>query len=294
MGGSTKTQSTSAAPWQPAQAGLQSVLDRAQSIGGDSSIWTPTYSANTTGGVAALGNLGSQPSFGAGAIKNAVGQTQAGMGAGVDALTNSANGSMLNANQYLDPVINKALQDTADKVNSQFSAAGRYGSGAHTGALTRELGGLDMNARLSNYQTERGNQMAAANSLGSLGMQGAQLAPGADQAAAQMTGYQLQAGQLQDAMDQARRMAPATAAQWQAGLTTPIAGLGGTQTGTTTQNPSTAGMIAGGGMMGLGLLTGNPMLVAGGASGIGGGAYGSGNGGAAGAGVGKPLFGLLS
>lgn len=71
----------------------------------------------------------------------------------------------------------------------------------------------------------------------------------------------------------AQRQGPLAALEWLKGTTVPIAGLGSNTEGTTTttQKPSTAGMITGGVMTGLGLLTGNPMLMMGGMGGMGGG-----------------------
>ncbi|MCC6779917.1 MAG: hypothetical protein IT537_25340 [Hyphomicrobiales bacterium] len=262
MGSKTSTQtqasSTSSAPWAPAQAGLKDILNRASTLGNDQSVWRPTFSENTTGGVAALGALGTGPQWSADTMRGVAGHATAGMGTGTDQMTATARGDYLNANPYLDAVINRSMGNTADKVNAQFSAAGRYGSGAHTGVLTQELGGIDAQARLANYGQERSNQLAAAQGLGALGMEGARLAPAADTAAAQQIGYQLSAGQMQDEMDQQLRMSPVQAAEWQAGITRPIAGLGGTSntTGTTTmvQQPNRGQQILGGIMMGGSLL----------------------------------------
>lgn len=258
MGGSKKTETTQQerAPWAPAQAGLQDVLDRSRTLAGDTSVWTPTYSSGTTDGVRRLGEFGAGPSFGANTMRGVIGNATAGMGAGTGQMEATARGDYLNSNRYLDPVLSKIMQETGDRVNAQFSAAGRFGSGAHTGVLTQELGGLDAKARLDNYMQERQNQINAAGNLSSLGMQGASMAPQVDAAAAAQIGYGLQAGQMQDAMDEAKRKAGVNAVNWQAGITTPIAGLGGTSSGTTTSTntPSMGQQIMGGAMMGASIL----------------------------------------
>jgi len=260
MGGSSKkTETTNQTrdPWAPAQSGLKDILAKAQTLGGNMDIWTPTYSNATTGAVNALGQLGQQPSFGAETIRNAVGGATTGAGIGQNQLQQTASGNYLNSNPYLDAALGYAGQNTADMVNSQFSGAGRYGSGAHTGALTRELGGLYSNAMMSNYNTERQNQLGAAGTLNQSGLAAAQMAPTVDAAQAQQIGYGLQAGQMQDQMAQAQRMAPINGLNWQTGVTAPIAGLGGTSNGTTTSSttPSMGQQIMGGVGMGLGLLT---------------------------------------
>jgi hypothetical protein len=71
--------------------------------------------------------------------------------------------------QYLDPANNpyfsKALQNqldnTASTVQSQFAGLGRYGSGADTGELTRQLGQLSTSAMSDQFNREQQNQFAA-------------------------------------------------------------------------------------------------------------------------------------
>ena len=87
--------------------------------------------------------------------------------------------------QYLDPANNpyfsKALQNqldnTASTVQSQFAGMGRYGSGADTGELTRQLGQLSTSAMADQFNREQQNQFAAnqmidASNQGALGLQG--------------------------------------------------------------------------------------------------------------------------
>lgn len=279
MGGSSKTETTNQTrnPWEPAQPGLNDILSKAQQYGNDASMWTPTYSANTTGGVTALGQLGQSASFGGDTTRAVVGQTTQGGQVGQNQLQKTANGDYLNANSYLDPVIQRSLEDTANMVNSQFSGMGRYGSAAQTDALTRQLGGIEMNARLQNYGAERGYQNQAANTLQSASLQGAQIAPNADAADAQRVAQQMAAGQYQDQMDAAIRQAPIQATNWQAGITDPIAALGGTMNGTTTtsQSPNIASMLLGGAMMAGGAMTGSPGMAMSGLGQLGGGMSGN-------------------
>jgi len=72
--------------------------------------------------------------------------------------------------KYLDPSNNPGLQglldqtsrDVTNQVNSQFSMAGRYGSGAQTDVLSRNLADAQNNVLYQNYAQERSNQQAAA------------------------------------------------------------------------------------------------------------------------------------
>jgi hypothetical protein len=72
--------------------------------------------------------------------------------------------------KYLDPSNNPGLagllartrNDITDQVNGQFSMAGRYGSGAHTGILTDRLADAENGILYDAYNRERGIQDNAA------------------------------------------------------------------------------------------------------------------------------------
>lgn len=298
---STKTESQTRDPWAPAQPVLQDVLANAQKYGNDSGMFTPTFSGNTTGGVAALGNL--RPDNQAGILPGLINRTNQGYGVGNDALMQTASGGMLGGNPYLDAVLQNSTSRAADAVNAQFAGAGRYGSGAHTGILSDRLGAIETNARMQDYNTERQNQLNAAGILNNDAARAAGFATQADAANMQGIQNQIQAGALQDQMDTAVRTAPLNATQWMAGLSQPIASLGGTQTGTsTTSTPANVGgMIGGAAMAGLGFATGNPMMMMNGvssglgaASGGAGASSGSMFGSGSSFGSGQPFFGLMS
>ncbi len=86
--------------------------------------------------------------------------------AGGDALNATASGSMLTGNPYLDSMYDIAARKVKDNTNSAFAAAGRYGSGAHTDVLARDLGDLATNMYGAQYDSERNRQMQAATELG--------------------------------------------------------------------------------------------------------------------------------
>jgi len=77
-------------------------------------------------------------------------------------LTNIAQGGYLNRN---DPNFEAALARSTDAastaVNQQASAMGRTGSGTNQGVLAREIGNLQTDARLGQYNQERLNQTNA-------------------------------------------------------------------------------------------------------------------------------------
>ena len=66
-------------------------------------------------------------------------------------------------NPYMDAAFNSAANLVTPRVASQFAGAGRYGSGAATGEMTRQLGELAGNMAFQNYQTERNRQVQAMN-----------------------------------------------------------------------------------------------------------------------------------
>jgi hypothetical protein len=83
-------------------------------------------------------------------------------------LRGTANGSMLNANPYVDAMFDKASNAVTQGVNSTFGGAGRWGSGAHANALTSGLSDMATDIYGGNYAQERQNQLAAASGLGSM------------------------------------------------------------------------------------------------------------------------------
>lgn len=98
-----------------------------------------------------------------------------------DQLGRTANGEYLNNNPYLDQTFDRASGKVTDAYsravdgkNSNFSLAGRYGSGAHQASLKRQneglgdaLGGLANDIYGGNYQQERDRMVNALNPLGS-------------------------------------------------------------------------------------------------------------------------------
>lgn len=259
MGGSSKTETSQTTnPWAPAQGNLMQVLQKASNYGNNASMWAPTFSNNTQSGITQLGQLGGQGSYGSDAIKSMMPGLSAGFQSGIGNLQATANGDNLNGNSYFRDAMKGAMSDAAEEVQRQMSGAGRIGSGYDQRILSDRLGRIATDAYSQNYNTERGYQSQAANTLAGMGMSGANLAGQVDGLDAAAAGRQLAAGQLQDAMAEQTRMAPVNATNWQAGLATQLGKMGGTSNGTseTTQNPGLAGMIGGGLMTSMGLMSG--------------------------------------
>lgn len=275
MGGSKQTQQTQSKtdPWAPAQPYLQDILSKAGTYANNVGMFTPEFSQNTNQGLNNIAQWAQNPLQSLEAARPLINQSSNGAMDAFGTLRDTAQGKFLNANPYLDEWLKKAGNNTANTVNQQFSAAGRYGSGAHTGVLAQKIAEQENAARMQNYGQERGNQLNAANLLSSLGFQGANLANSADQAALNQGNVLFGVGQQQDAMTMAQKQAPLAALDWQKGTTVPIAALGSNSQGTTTttQAANPMGMILGAGMTGLGIATGNPMMAFNGAKTFGGG-----------------------
>lgn len=265
MSGGRQTQTTQSqtGPWGPAQGALQNIIGQAQTLGQDQSLFTPNYSTATLAGVQGLETAGSQPGAAAGYLPGVVNGVGAGFGTGLDTLKTTAAGGNLGGNPYLDAVLARSGAETANLVNQQFSGAGRYGSAAHTGTLADRIGQQQTQARMQDYQTERGNQIQAAGTLYGGGIQGAGLANQLDQANLYDEQLLLQAGQMRDQMDAATRGAPLTALDWTRAQIAPIGAMGqeGNQTTTTRTPANVGGMIMGAGMTALGAMTGNPLMM---------------------------------
>lgn len=91
-----------------------------------------------------------------------------GRGEGADLFRRTIGGEFLQGNPYLEGQIKSATDDAADRTNSLFSSAGRFGSSAHQGTVAREAGRISNDARFANFQAERDRQMTAAGSLDGL------------------------------------------------------------------------------------------------------------------------------
>lgn len=197
-----ETVTTVSQPWSGIQPFLSRLYNRADALYG-SPAGQMDYYPNST-----VANLSNQTQGALGAITNlGMGGTPYGQ-AGDSLLTNTLQGNYLNGNPYLDQMYDRAAQAvtrnfseaTLPGIGTQFSMAGRLGSGAHQNAadwamsnLGNSLSGLATNIYGGNYAQERQNQM------GALGM-----VPGMTQNAFAGLNQALGAGQLYDAQNQAQ------------------------------------------------------------------------------------------
>lgn len=69
------------------------------------------------------------------------------------------------SNPYLDQTFNNASAKISDAVNSNFAKAGRYGSAAHQGKLSEDIGKFANDLYGGAYQQDQNRRMSAANAL---------------------------------------------------------------------------------------------------------------------------------
>lgn len=77
-------------------------------------------------------------------------------------IASTIHGDYLNSNPYLDQIYQHGADVIGRNVDSRFEASGRYGSGSHASSLAEPLAGLYGSLYGTNYQNERGRQVAAA------------------------------------------------------------------------------------------------------------------------------------
>lgn len=101
------------------------------------------------------------------ALRSMFGANQ-GLGAATGYTNDVLSGKYLNSNPALQSVIDATKSGVSDSVNSQFSLAGRYGSGAHTGELAKSLANAEGGLRYSDYNNRLGQMDQAAGMAGNL------------------------------------------------------------------------------------------------------------------------------
>lgn len=148
------------------------------------------YQGDTTAG------LGKTTLAGINGLKGVAGGLPGATSSGTNLLDIASGKNLQNGNPYFNDALQGQLDDTAAQVQSQFSGSGRYGSGANTGVLTKQLGNIRSNALYNQYNQDTQNMLTANGQIDSSNNALAQTKLGANQAV-------LGAGQLQDASKQA-------------------------------------------------------------------------------------------
>jgi hypothetical protein len=260
MGGTTQTQdkttSQQTQPWAPAQPVLTGILGNLGSV--NPQLTGPENSA-LTGLSANSGFLNQFTPQAAGLATNLLngGTDRTGMVNDAYAQYRNALQPFANGN-YVNPASNPALQgylgtiqnDVSNQVNGMFAGAGRDLSGANLQSLGRGIAQGEAPVLNDAYNTARNQQLGAINSLYGAGNTTGGLLSQFDQtrlanqqaglgAAKTAQGFANDPYTQQLAIEAQRRGIPLSVMQQIAGIATPIAGLGQTSTGTSTQTTST-------------------------------------------------------
>lgn len=129
-GGGSQTTTTSSGPWKDQQPYLKEGMKAAQDLyktGGQHYFPNSTVAGFSPDQEQAFGLAKDRALQGNATMDAAEGYTQ-------DVLAGKYSGD-----PYQSQVFNSIASNVMPAVNSQFSAAGRYGSGAHAGTMTEEL-----------------------------------------------------------------------------------------------------------------------------------------------------------
>jgi hypothetical protein len=282
MGGSSSqtpvTQQTQQTkdPWAPAQPLLQEAMGNAQSLfqtgTGYRPYTGPTQAAldpNFVLGASALGQTLAADQFGTAGVNagRALGTNMiqsGGLSPELRSLYEQAQGDQ---NPYLQNIIDANNRKISDKVNSSFSGAGRYGSGAHTDVATRAMAESADPILAQDYARRQQQQQDILTGGLQRAGQWAQLMPSLDEARLAPAQGLMTLGQFynersQDALnDQIKQYQAQQAYPWeQVARYNAIVGgagaLGGTTAGTTStpiNSPSTLQKLLGGGLAGAGI-----------------------------------------
>lgn len=143
----------------------------------------------------------------AGANWNTAGDNPVGGSAAAANLAGMASGDYLrNGNPYFNAALQGQLDDTSAQVQSAFSGAGRYGSGANTGVLANKLGNIRSTALSDQFNRDTQNQITATGMLDQQRNLGLDRVQQNFQNRLSGAGATLQAGQILDNQSQAKLM----------------------------------------------------------------------------------------
>lgn len=185
-GGQKTTQTSSSAPWGPAQKPLQQGLTDAENlykggIGGAVNTLSnvvpfsqQTMASMNAGQNMAQANMGGQGV--SGQYQNVInngGYNQNQMDA-LGGIRSTANSSFNPYdNEGFGSVLRQAQQGAQNGVNASASMAGRYGSGQHQGAVARAVGDVTgglLNQEYNNWQNRRSDAQSALFNAGQQGL----------------------------------------------------------------------------------------------------------------------------
>ena len=253
-------QASQTKPWGPAQSSLRDLISQSNKIAQDPVYQSSPNSQYDYG--LARSNLASLPNFGqtfanqANTIFDSGGDPTGLLHSSAQGLQGNIQNLQPYATQNLDPTKTPGMQnvldtirnDISNQINGQFAGAGRSLSGLNSQTLSRGISQGEAVPLLNQYNQNFSNMLGANNAqagyqgqLGNISQQTmANLAQGA-QFAQQAPGAAAQVPMMMEQLEQQQRMAPFQLLAQRANIINPIAGLGGSATGTQSSNQSGQG-----------------------------------------------------
>lgn len=154
--GSSGSTTTTSEPWSEQKPYLSEIYQQAQDLYNSGGMAPDYYSGDT---------VAAQSGYTTDAIAAQAARAQAGSGT-VDAansyIQNLLGGDLLTSNpfsssnnEYLDSQVSRAISQSLSGVNSTYSGAGRYGSGAQAAAANDAAGNIATEMYSSNYQADQ-------------------------------------------------------------------------------------------------------------------------------------------
>lgn len=187
-GGGPQTTTQKNEPWEAAQPALRRTIEEGERLYNSDIGFKPwegptlaeldprtTAALNETGNIASgIGGLLGRTNYGFAnnlvANNGITGDQRMAMGG----LLDTASGKYLDQpNPYLQKMLDANSDNVANRVSAGASSMGRYGSGAHTGVLTKGLTNATLPVLSQNYENERQRQIAASGQAAGLFGQGA-------------------------------------------------------------------------------------------------------------------------
>jgi hypothetical protein len=291
--GPTTTQQSNSVtqPWQAAVPQLQGLLGNLGNVSTGVSGNQTNAINSLMGGANGLQSYAPQAGnaanslFNGGGANNQAGLLEGAYGNLQNSLSPLTNPN--NLNPFNTPGFSQAYQtlgnDITNNVNDRFAAAGRDLSPANSTALARGLAQGQGGLIQSQYNQNAANLQGASNSLFGAGANTAQGLTGFNQMGNQnmlagaglagaIPGLAMAPGQAQLQAANLQQNLPLSNLGGYESLLTPIAQLGGQSSGTQTSQTQTPlwQQLAGLGIAGAGLMSGNPMAAMGGMSALGG------------------------
>lgn len=263
MGGESKqtqTQQSESNPWAAAVPSVQGILGKLDPLVQNSGLSQTSLSAidqlqqNAGQGNPFAGQINSFTSnlLNGGGANGQAGNVQGNYDTFKSQLTPYANGSMIGNNPALKAQLDQIMADVGNSVNGQFAAAGRDMSGANQQAYGRGVAAGVAPVLANQYNQDVANQFNAANALYGGGNTTAGIMSGMNQQ--DLANRQQGVTNSQDALDaknygatqtlnleQLKQQLPAQTLGLLAQIGVPIAGLGGTKSGTATGTQEMSG-----------------------------------------------------